>query len=357
MAASPFSGPHSRGRKQYVDQNDGISSCKKCCQAAFFPASPPPPRYAVEKRTPQKRIIIPSTKTGSMATEYLHLHLHLHLHPTRPTPPHPTPPHPTPPHLAPPHPTPPRLAFTACHQAANHVTRLTSHGPQAVAQKTYSGFNGADITDFKSLSASGSDFTAAEGRLTSKGRSSRVPQTLRRMPAGHRARARVRRPCEQQWECGRATGAGGASSILMSSPRVLDAGPWVRHRPLLRDTGGGGGQGFWQTHPHTHNRKNFPQEKNEIYQRGPNLEVDFRYTNFVLTSGPPPPCVTFRWVEVSLRGPGQLPFLPSRAACPPPPQCSIIKQPLSKGLVQQEMHGGGGVPRDELEVGGGGGLV
>ena len=33
----------------------------------------------------------------------------------------------------------------------------------------------------------------------------------------------------------------------------------------------------------------FPQEKNEIYQRGPNLEVDFRYTNFFLASDPPPP--------------------------------------------------------------------
>ena len=41
-----------------------------------------------------------------------------------------------------------------------------------------------------------------------------------------------------------------------------------------------------------------------MYQRGPNLEVDFRYTNFFLASDPPPP---------------------------PPPWYSI-NQPLSKGL-------------------------
>ena len=72
----------------------------------------------------------------------------------------------------------------------------------------------------------------------------------------------------------------------------------------------GGGGANWPpgiladppTHPH---QKIFPQEKNEIYQRGPNLEVDFRYTNFFLASEPPPP-----------------------------PRCSI-NQPLSKGLVQR----------------------
>ena len=52
--------------------------------------------------------------------------------------------------------------------------------------------------------------------------------------------------------------------------------------------GGGGGQigppGFSLTHPPTHPH----QKKNEIYQRGPNLEVDFRYTNFFLASDPPP---------------------------------------------------------------------
>ena len=64
-------------------------------------------------------------------------------------------------------------------------------------------------------------------------------------------------------------------------------------RPLLSDTGGGGGANWppgiladRPTHPH---QKIFPQEKNEIYQRGPNLEVDFRYTNFFLASDPPPP--------------------------------------------------------------------
>ena len=56
----------------------------------------------------------------------------------------------------------------------------------------------------------------------------------------------------------------------------------------------GGGGSNWPpgiladppTHPH---QKIFPQEKNEMYQRGPNLEVDFRYTNFFLASDPPPP--------------------------------------------------------------------
>ena len=78
----------------------------------------------------------------------------------------------------------------------------------------------------------------------------------------------------------------------------------VGGRPLLSDTGGGGSN--WPpgilaappTHPH---QKIFPQEKNEIYQRGPNLEVDFRYT-------------TFFWPLT------------------PPPRYSI-NQPLSKGLV------------------------
>ena len=54
-------------------------------------------------------------------------------------------------------------------------------------------------------------------------------------------------------------------------------------------TGGGGAE--WQpgllclthppTHPPTHpHQKIFPDGKNEIYQSGPKLEVDFRYTNF-----------------------------------------------------------------------------
>ena len=38
------------------------------------------------------------------------------------------------------------------------------------------------------------------------------------------------------------------------------------------------------THPHI-----FLRKKMKFYQRGPNLEVDFRYTNFFLASDPPPP--------------------------------------------------------------------
>ena len=82
----------------------------------------------------------------------------------------------------------------------------------------------------------------------------------------------------------------------------------VRDRPLLSDTGGGGGSNWppgilADPPPHPH-QKIFPQENNEIYQRGLNLEVDFRYTNFFLASDPPPP-----------------------------PRYSI-NQPLSKGLVR-----------------------
>ena len=85
--------------------------------------------------------------------------------------------------------------------------------------------------------------------------------------------------------------------------------PNVHVRPLLSDTGGGGGSNWPPgiladppTHPH---QKIFPQEKNEIYKRGPNLEVDFRYTNFFLAPDPPTP----------------------------PPFRYSINQPLSKGLV------------------------
>ena len=44
------------------------------------------------------------------------------------------------------------------------------------------------------------------------------------------------------------------------------------------------------THLPTHrHQKVVPQEKNEIYQRGPKLEVGCRYTNFVFGLCPPPP--------------------------------------------------------------------
>ena len=38
--------------------------------------------------------------------------------------------------------------------------------------------------------------------------------------------------------------------------------------------------------PPTGIRKVFLKKKNGIYQKGPNLEVEFRYTNFLLTSDP-----------------------------------------------------------------------
>ena len=41
--------------------------------------------------------------------------------------------------------------------------------------------------------------------------------------------------------------------------------------------------------PHPHIRKFFLREQNEIYQRGPELEVDCRYTNFFGGAVTPPP--------------------------------------------------------------------
>ena len=78
-----------------------------------------------------------------------------------------------------------------------------------------------------------------------------------------------------------------------SQSRPGDSRARPRIRPVLSDPGGGGGRGLNPppprgidppTHPH---QKAFPQEQNEIYERGPNLEVDLRYTNFFLASDPP----------------------------------------------------------------------
>ena len=57
----------------------------------------------------------------------------------------------------------------------------------------------------------------------------------------------------------------------------------IAARPRLRVPRGGGGMAAWApppdppTHPH---QKFFLQEKNDIYQRGPRLEVDFKSTPF-----------------------------------------------------------------------------
>ena len=80
---------------------------------------------------------------------------------------------------------------------------------------------------------------------------------------------------------------------LAFTARCAGMGNEARIRPLLSDTGGGGGQiappGFWLIHPPTHIRKFFLRKKMKFYQRGPHLEVDFRYTTFFLASDPPPP--------------------------------------------------------------------
>ena len=58
-----------------------------------------------------------------------------------------------------------------------------------------------------------------------------------------------------------------------------------------RTVTGVGGMAAWApppdppTHPH---QKNFPGEKNETYQRGPKVEVGFRFTNFFLAPELPP---------------------------------------------------------------------
>ena len=67
------------------------------------------------------------------------------------------------------------------------------------------------------------------------------------------------------------------------------AAMWTPTRPLLSDIGEGGGGGVappppprpgFLADPPTHrHQRTFPQEKNEIDQRGPNLEINFRYTN------------------------------------------------------------------------------
>ena len=91
---------------------------------------------------------------------------------------------------------------------------------------------------------------------------------------------------------------------FLSLGRSCQRSPWTA--PV---SGGGGGAGIWAdpSPPPTHISKMCPQEKNKIHQRGPNLEGDFRYTNFWVASAPR---VTFRWVVAPLRGPGQSPVLP-----------------------------------------------
>ena len=69
-------------------------------------------------------------------------------------------------------------------------------------------------------------------------------------------------------------GGGGVVKLPPSSSEILADPP--THPPTQPPT-----------HPH---QKIFPRETNmKFTQRGPNLEVDFRYTNFFLASDPPPP--------------------------------------------------------------------
>ena len=149
----------------------------------------------------------------------------------------------------------------------------------------------------------------------------------------------------------------------ISAGRRSASHPPPLHRPLLADREWGRGvvlglpedqatpppPGLAHSHPPT--SQNF-SEKTEMYQRGPNLEVDLRYTNLFSASTPPthrtpplsggggtsqtaaaqrlldrprrpfaeftynrklcppPPRVALRRVAVALRGPGQSPVLP-----------------------------------------------
>ena len=83
----------------------------------------------------------------------------------------------------------------------------------------------------------------------------------------------------------------------------------------------GGGGGGWQpgllrlTPPHPC-QQIFPQEKNEVYQRGLELEVDFRYTNFFsgLCPPPPPPCDISVGLMLLYGALDSHPFVPSHVA-------------------------------------------
>ena len=84
---------------------------------------------------------------------------------------------------------------------------------------------------------------------------------------------------------------------------------FVELRPLLSDTGGGGGQfgppGFWLTHPPTHIRKFFLRKKMKFMKGARTWRSILGTQTFFLASDPP--------------------------THPPPPRYSI-NQPLSKGL-------------------------
>ena len=64
-----------------------------------------------------------------------------------------------------------------------------------------------------------------------------------------------------------------------------------RHADLPLPGGGGGGMAAWALPPDPTppTSEIFTPEKNEIYQRGPKLEVNLRHTNSFLASDPQAP--------------------------------------------------------------------
>ena len=107
-------------------------------------------------------------------------------------------------------------------------------------------------------------------------------------PPGQEPCALTSRPTRASWLRQMVVVAGlGVYSVCAG---VIQAGlpAWEAHSEHATALGGGG-VAAWAPlpDPPTPTSENFPQEKHEIYQRGPKLEIDFGYTNFCLASDPP----------------------------------------------------------------------
>ena len=76
-----------------------------------------------------------------------------------------------------------------------------------------------------------------------------------------------------------------------------EEGPHWHYAPAVRLLLRDGGGGFWgpglppADPPAIPDQKNFPREKNEMYERGRKFDADLRYTNLFLASDRRPPGV------------------------------------------------------------------